>query len=98
MASPQPKLETEAPIAQTIAVSKSFKDEAGHERVVLKDIDFSVRKGETVAVLGPSGCGKSTLLRILIGLIAPTSGKVKEHGEELQGIHPGAAVVFQNFA
>src|SRR5262249_59045032 len=79
-------------------VSKSFRDEAGHERVVLKDIDFSVRKGETVAVLGPSGCGKSTLLRILIGLIQPTSGAVQEHGETLRGIHPGAAVVFQNFA
>ena len=98
MASPQPKTSTEAPIAQTVAVSKAFKDEAGHERIVLKDVDFSVRKGETVAVLGPSGCGKSTLLRILIGLIHPTSGSVKEHGEALQGIHPGAAVVFQNFA
>ena len=98
MASPQPRLEAEAPIAQTIGVSKSFRDEAGHERVVLKDIDFAVRKGETVAVLGPSGCGKSTLLRILIGLIPPTSGSVKEHGEALNGIHPGAAVVFQNFA
>jgi NitT/TauT family transport system ATP-binding protein len=98
MASPQPKANPEAPIAQTIGVSKAFQDEAGHERVVLRDIDFSVRKGETVAVLGPSGCGKSTLLRILIGLIQPTSGSVKEHGEALQGIHPGAAVVFQNFA
>jgi len=98
MASARPKPETEAPIAQTVAVSKAFRDEAGHERVVLKDIDFSVRKGETVAVLGPSGCGKSTLLRILIGLIPPTSGAVKEHGETLSGIHPGAAVVFQNFA
>jgi NitT/TauT family transport system ATP-binding protein len=98
MASPQPKTSSEAPIAQTIGVSKAFTDEAGHERVVLKDIDFSVRKGETVAVLGPSGCGKSTLLRILIGLIHPTSGSVKEHGEALLGIHPGAAVVFQNFA
>jgi NitT/TauT family transport system ATP-binding protein len=98
MASPQPQLEPEAPIAQTIGVSKSFRDEAGHERLVLRDIDFAVRKGETVAVLGPSGCGKSTLLRILIGLIPPTSGSVKEHGETLNGIHPGAAVVFQNFA
>jgi len=98
MASPRPSPGPEAPIAQTIDVSKAFKDEAGHERVVLKDIDFSVRKGETVAVLGPSGCGKSTLLRILIGLISPTSGAVREHGETLEGIHPGAAVVFQNFA
>ncbi|MFY9551463.1 MAG: nitrate/sulfonate/bicarbonate ABC transporter ATP-binding protein, partial [Thermoanaerobaculia bacterium] len=51
-----------------------------------------------VVVLGPSGCGKSTLLRILIGLIPATSGSVREHGKPLLGIHPGAAVVFQNFA
>ena len=51
-----------------------------------------------VAVLGPSGCGKSTLLRILIGLLPPTSGSVLQHGKPLEGIHPGAAVVFQSFA
>src|SRR5512135_676591 len=98
MAAPQPQAAPEPPIAQTIGVSKVYSDESGHERVVLKDIDFAVRKGETVAILGPSGCGKSTLLRILIGLIEPTSGTVRQHGAALHGIHPGAAVVFQNFA
>ncbi len=98
MAAPQPQAAPEPPIAQTIGVSKSYSDESGHERVVLRDIDFAVHKGETVAVLGPSGCGKSTLLRILIGLIEPTSGAVRQHGAALHGIHPGAAVVFQNFA
>src|SRR5215470_11376422 len=88
----------EPPIAQAIGVNKSYADEAGHEHVVLQGIDFSVRRGETVALLGPSGCGKSTLLRILIGLIPPTSGSVQVHGRPLSGIHPGAAVVFQNFA
>ena len=98
MATPQPQAAPEEPIAQTIGVSKSYSDDSGHERVVLSHIDFAVRKGETVAILGPSGCGKSTLLRILIGLIEPTSGSVREHGVALRGIHPGAAVVFQNFA
>jgi len=98
MATPQPQPVPDGPIAQTIGVSKSFSDDSGHERIVLSHIDFAIRRGETVAILGPSGCGKSTLLRILIGLIAPSSGSVKEHGEALRGIHPGAAVVFQNFA
>jgi NitT/TauT family transport system ATP-binding protein len=66
--------------------------------VILKGIDFEIRPNEVVAVLGPSGCGKSTLLRILIGLIPPSAGRVEQHGKPLVGIHPSAAVVFQNFA
>ncbi|MBK8596976.1 MAG: nitrate/sulfonate/bicarbonate ABC transporter ATP-binding protein [Holophagales bacterium] len=86
------------PIAAVSGVRKTFRDEAGRERVILDGVDFEVRKGEVVAVLGPSGCGKSTLLRILIGLIAPTAGRVLSHGAPLSGIHAGAALVFQSFA
>jgi len=94
----EPTPRPDAPIASANGVGKIYRDEAGRERVILRDVTFAVRKGETVAVLGPSGCGKSTLLRILIGLIPPTSGSVEQHGKPLTGIHPGAAVVFQNFA
>jgi len=86
------------PIARASGVSKTFRDEDGRERVILKGVEFEIRPNEVVAVLGPSGCGKSTLLRILIGLIPPSSGTVEQHGRPLTGIHPGAAVVFQNFA
>ena len=89
---------TEPPIAAVHGVDKSFLDETGRERLILQGIDFAVRKGEVVVVLGPSGCGKSTLLRVLIGLIPPSSGEVTQHGEALNGLHPSAAVVFQNFA
>ena len=87
-----------APIASARSVDKTYADEAGRNRVILKHVDFEVRSGEVVAILGPSGCGKSTLLRILIGLIPPSAGVVEQHGKPLEGIHPGAAVVFQNFA
>jgi NitT/TauT family transport system ATP-binding protein len=65
---------------------------------VLEDINLAVRANEVVALLGPSGCGKSTILRILAGLIRPTRGDVSYHGEPLQGLNPGVAIVFQSFA
>jgi len=89
---------TVPPIAAAVGVDKVYADEAGRNRVILKHVDFEVRENEVVTVLGPSGCGKSTLLRILIGLIPPSAGTVEQHGKPLEGIHPGAAVVFQNFA
>ena len=86
------------PIAAARGVDKVYADEAGRKRVILEHVDFEVKENEVVAVLGPSGCGKSTLLRLLIGLIPPSSGTIEQHGKPLEGIHPGAAVVFQNFA
>ena len=43
---------------------------------VLKDVSFSVNKGEVVVILGPSGCGKSTLLRCINGLETVQDGKI----------------------
>jgi NitT/TauT family transport system ATP-binding protein len=93
-----PDTRTETSIAAVSGVTKKYQDEEGRERVILDNVNLSIGRGEVVAILGPSGCGKSTLLRILIGLIPPTSGTVTQHGKPLIGIHPGAAVVFQNFA
>ena len=85
-----------SPICEARNVSVSF-DPSG-ERLVLKDVTLAINSGEVVAILGPSGCGKSTLLRALVGLLKPTRGEILAHGVPLVGIHPGIAIVFQNFA
>lgn len=46
------------------------------ERVIQRDLNFSVRQGEVFVVMGGSGCGKSTLLRHLLGLQEPASGEI----------------------
>ncbi|MBP5621490.1 MAG: ATP-binding cassette domain-containing protein [Thermoguttaceae bacterium] len=53
------------------------------ENQVLRDINLKIRRGETVAVIGESGCGKTVLLKNMIGLIAPTTGRVLFNGRDL---------------
>ncbi len=59
-------------------LSKSF---GSHQ--VLKDIDFSVNKGEVVSIIGSSGSGKSTLLRCINLLEKPSSGQIIYNGENI---------------
>lgn len=54
--------------------------------VILDDIDFSIAKGESVAVVGASGSGKSTLLGLLAGLDTPTQGRVWLAGVDLNSL------------
>jgi ABC-type polysaccharide/polyol phosphate transport system ATPase subunit len=46
----------------------------------LRDIGFTVEKGETLGLVGPNGCGKSTLLQIVSGILQPTTGRVVTRG------------------
>src|SRR5882762_1950495 len=67
-----------APDVQRIDVrglSKSFQL-AGTAIEAVRDVSFSVRRGEFVALLGPSGSGKSTILNMIATLIKPTSGQI----------------------
>ena len=67
------------------AVSKRF----GREWV-LKDLTFSLDRGEVVALLGPNGSGKTTLLRLMAGLLKPTRGRVVREGRALFLANPPA--------
>ena len=59
------------------------------EKKVLQGVDLEVKKGETMAVIGPSGTGKSTILKVLIGLLAPTGGKVFIEGQDVSRLTEG---------
>jgi len=49
----------------------------------VRGINFSIKQGETLALLGPNGCGKTTTIGMLLGLIMPTAGKILINDEEL---------------
>ncbi|MDQ0197342.1 heme ABC exporter ATP-binding protein CcmA [Neobacillus ginsengisoli] len=68
-----------------IEIQKLIKQ--ADNKLILRGVDLSITKGETVAILGPNGAGKSTLLKVLANLIKPTSGQVKINGMDLKKEH-----------
>jgi putative ABC transport system ATP-binding protein len=67
---------------EVVHVSKRVADASG-ELTILKDIDFTVQRRETLAIVGASGSGKSTLLGLLAGLDTPSEGTVKLEGVDI---------------
>src|SRR5690606_8042378 len=55
----------------------------GRSAHAVSDVSFTVRPGETVALVGPSGSGKSTLLNVLLGFVRPAEGRVRVGGTDL---------------
>ncbi len=64
----------------------------------LKNINFTLKKGELLSVLGPSGCGKTTLLNMLAGFINPTSGTAELGGNVIEAPGVERGMVFQQGA
>lgn len=63
----------------------------------LEDIDFSLARGESLALIGPSGCGKTTLLNLMAGLRTPTSGELLVDGRPVAPKRPGTALILQDY-
>lgn len=62
----------------------------GSSRLCLNNLGFELPAGESLGIIGPSGSGKSTLARLLVGAVAPASGKVRLDGADLRGWDRGA--------
>ncbi len=69
----------DAPVVELIDVSKVYQMKAG-DVYALNHVNFSVKRGEFVAIMGPSGSGKSTLMNMIECLDVPTSGTIKING------------------
>jgi phospholipid/cholesterol/gamma-HCH transport system ATP-binding protein len=94
-------IEAHAPVVLFDKVCLAFD-----EKVILRDVTFSVRAGHTKIFLGASGAGKSTILKIMLGLLRPDSGTVWVLGhrvdlmseEQLMGVRHHMGMVFQEGA
>ncbi|MCO6179281.1 ABC transporter ATP-binding protein [Ciceribacter sp. RN22] len=75
-------------------LSKSFTLD-GRPLPVLKDLNLTIRSGESLAIVGASGSGKTTLLRILAGLEEADAGDVLIDGRRVRGVGAERAVIFQ---
>ena len=92
---------------ETIVRAEHLYKDFDRKTEVLRDISFSVNKGEAVAIIGPSGTGKSTLLRCLNYLTVPTRGIVTVNGvrvdaerhtkKEVEALRKNSSMDFQQF-
>ena len=78
-----------------INLNKAY-NQADEHLTVLKDLSFSVKKGEQIGLTGVSGCGKSTLLHILAGLDLPDSGEVNLNGNNIVQLDRDDRATFRN--
>jgi phospholipid/cholesterol/gamma-HCH transport system ATP-binding protein len=89
-----------------IHIRVSHLDMAYDDYVVMKDLNFEVKRGSVFIVMGGSGCGKSTLLKHMIGMIPPARGEIwyngidftKTEGEERDEMLRRFGVLFQGGA
>ena len=72
------------------------------EKDVLRDVSFSVKRGQALALVGENGAGKTTIVKLLTRLYEPTSGRILINGQEANRFSPGSlqkkmSIIFQDF-
>lgn len=87
-------MSTVADFVRVENVSRAFR-QGQQEQQVLKDVSFSLRKGETVALLGRSGSGKSTLLNLLGGIDTADVGSISIAGSDITTLQEPASSLFR---
>ncbi|MBN1475550.1 ABC transporter ATP-binding protein [Candidatus Sumerlaeota bacterium] len=86
---------SDEPLLEARGVTKDYRD-ADRTLHVLRGIDLTLSRGESVAIVGASGAGKSTLLHLLGGIDRPTQGKVIVEGTDLGRLGDRALAGFRN--
>ncbi len=86
LAEPEPSQQTgaQAPDAPLQIRATGLGFAYGVEGFAFRNVDFSVRPGETVAIVGPSGSGKTTLVKVLVGLLDRSEGVVEANGRDVR--------------
>ncbi|HZM33098.1 MAG TPA: ABC transporter ATP-binding protein [Burkholderiales bacterium] len=89
---------TPALALERITCTFASREDRSRRYTAVRDATLVVAPGEFVSVVGPTGCGKSTLLNVAAGLLDPTAGSVRVHGEPLRGLNARAGYLFQQEA
>ncbi len=85
--SPDPSPPQDGPLLQFQGVNTHYGD-----LHVLKDVNYTIMKGEIVSLLGGNACGKSTTMKTIMGVVRPTSGSVLFEGKPIERLSTSARV------
>lgn len=98
----EPPLQVERNVGHTIVFENVSFRYPGTSRDIIKNVSFTIRPGETVALVGLNGAGKTTLIKLLMRLYDPTEGRILLDGKDLchydpQSLYRTFGIIFQDF-